>query len=244
MDEIDVHGELENVNRIFDEQLNRIRRLNDEGFHDEAIILTVTISEVILKDIFKLYREGWFNYEESIDYDSPSERAFENNTRIEHRLKICKYLKSIQAYDDFIKNSYVYQLQTPDSEIAPLYHTLFEDESKSKINFQKLNKNSNNAKKAYAIFFGIDLSKMLDKDEKISTKKWSSTIDLFEERHKIIHAGSSTALKKDDIEKVISSLEYLKSELLYKFKSYSVMNLNQYMSENQTPTPLKDLFDF
>ena len=226
MNATEMHDKLKNVSSIFEGHLNKIRELNNEGFHDEAIILTVTISEVILKDIFIIYKDDWFTYESSIIYEDSIDYKLENETRVNHKTKIRKYLESIRAYDDFIKNYYVYQ-QTSNPEIESIYQTLFKN-GKSKINFQDLTKgNDNSAINAYDIFFGMDLAEMFDINKDISERNLSLTVRLFKDRHKIIHTGSSTTLKIAEIEKVISSLEYLKTNLLNKFRQYTIMSLDR-----------------
>lgn len=222
-----VTSDFEKINNTFEEYLIKIRRLVDHDFCDEAIILTVTISEVYLKELFKMHNSYWF--------------AYENTNRIERRFKIYDYMTLIRARDDFIQNNYVYQLEKPDPELAAIYHTLFKKGGRSQINFQNLSNDSNSVKKAYKLFYDVDLVKMFGADKESSKKNFESTRDLFEERHKIIHDGKNTAFTKDDIETVISSLENLKSELPKKLGGLLV-GLDS-IADNQS-TQKKNPFEF
>jgi hypothetical protein len=206
----------------FNARSGKINALLDSNFKEEAVILTVTLFEVLLKDLFILCKDVWI-------YHEPSGMicASDNKARVEYREKIRNYLESIKAYDDFLKNYYVYQSKIPDPEIECLYKTLFG--KFDRINFQNLN-GTNGARKAYNAFFDIDLMDCLDSDNSLSRKKWEKLLKLIDERHKIIHHGVNTTMTTDEIKDILSALDFLKDSLLMKLLTYyraAISDLNQ-----------------
>ena len=91
---------------VYDANILKINTVLKNGFCDVAIIMTVSALEVLLTDLLEAYKDFWFR-----------SRAGGNINAIflENRVKIKKeirdYLKKIGAYDDFLRNYYIYQDQ-------------------------------------------------------------------------------------------------------------------------------------
>ena len=133
---------------------------------------------------------------------------------IEIRKKIRTYLKSIRVYDDFLRSYYIYQGQVPFADIESIFEALF-DNNNDKINFQNLTKD-NGVKKAYKAFFDINLTELFHEDINESGKMWTKLTDLFKDRHEIIHAGKNTSLSKEELNKLLESINVMKNNLLSK----------------------------
>lgn len=196
----------------FDANILKISSILDAGFCDIAIIMTVSALEVLLTDLFKEYKNHWFTSKAGGHINSVSLEK-----RLETRKELRKYFQSIRAYDDFLKNYYVYQDQI-DPEIDSAYETLFPEKGRNKLNFQNL-KGEDGVRKAYMLFFGVDLMEMLDPNENISYNKWNDLTNLFDERHKIIHRGNSTLLSQENIKDTLKSLLYMREKLAEEFIS-------------------------
>ncbi|HII00862.1 TPA: hypothetical protein HA351_04160 [Methanosarcinaceae archaeon] len=110
-----------------------------------------------------------------------------------------------------MKNYYVYQDQT-DPDIDSIYETLFFGNGRSKLNFQNL-KEDYGVRKAYNLFFNVDLMKMLDPNENESSNKWNDLNLLFKERHDIVHKGKGTSFSQDKIKEILKSLIYMRDRL-------------------------------
>lgn len=199
---------------IYHERVNRISDLIDKGYLEESVILIVTIFEVLLENVFKMNSKYWF-YEKNSQY--PSFSQFSNlptNDKVKYREKIRKYLKTINRYDEYLRNFYIYQGIVTNPEIHSLYFTIFDkDTDKSIINFQNLTEKYG-ARKAYLIFYDIDISFFLDPDSKASQNKWRLLVKLVNERHDIIHKGTKTTLTRQEILQILESIEYLKDHIL------------------------------
>lgn len=203
---------LKELNSAFDENIDRINKLIEAGFLNESVILLVTIFEVYFRDLAKISRCLWFG--------KPPKSlilALGNKETLEKRNKIKNFLQSIQSYEDFIQNYYVYQTSTNkstdrhligDPDIDTLYITLFGD-SKRRLNFQNL-KNKNGARNVYLEFYSFDFKKNLNQNSSISTDIWQNLIDFFEIRHNIIHRGGSSEYSKEEIKNILDSVLYLR----------------------------------
>jgi hypothetical protein len=200
---------------VYDKGKKRILKLLDSGFNEEAIILTVTICEVLLKDFCKTCKGVWIHHA----YGHSIQGLGIKKTH-EAKVRIRKYLTPANAYDNFLKSYYVHQggySEDPDREA--LYEVLFENDRF--LNFQNLKDNeAKGARKAYEFFFDIDLRGSLDSDRESSHRRWVQLQRLIEERHNIIHTGSDSTMTTVDIREVISSLDYLKEFLTNKIRSY------------------------
>jgi len=197
----------------FDANILKISSTLNAGFCDIAIIMTVSTLEVLLTDLFKEYKDHWFTW----IADGHINSVFIEKT-LKARKELRKYFQSIRAYDDFLKNYYVYQDQT-DPEIDSAYETIFPENGRSKLNFQNLN-GEDGVRKAYMFFFGVDLMEMLDPKKNVSYNKWNDLNNLFDERHKIIHRGNSTLLSQENIKDTLKSLLYMREKLAEKFISH------------------------
>lgn len=205
----------ENTVRVYDKGRERVLKLLKSDFKEEATILTVTICEVLLKDFCKTCKGVWIHHE----YGQTIQGLGIKKTH-DARVRIRKYLTSVNAYDNFLKSYYVHQggySEDPDREA--LHEALFENDRF--LNFQNLETGeARGAIKAYKFFFDIDLRENLDSDRELSLMKWEQLKKLTEERHNIIHRGSESVMKIDEIRQVISSLDYLKDFLTKEIGSY------------------------
>ncbi len=216
---------LKQTQLAFDKNIEKIRKLVDNNYFDESIILIVSIFEVFLRDSFRACYDVWFLHAplEAIQW-------LRNEERVEYRNNIRKYLESIGAFEEYLKNYYVYQDGIPDPEMISLYKTLFETRSKrGLINFQNLTER-NGARSAYLKVLDIDLMKLLDSDQNISNTNWEKLNQLFLERHEIIHNAHSTSLTKSNIHEILDSLEYLENALLENILRYYGSNLQELKS--------------
>jgi hypothetical protein len=203
---IEVHSQLSKIVDSFDLHTERIQKLLNLGYSDEAIILTVVVFEVLLKDMFKTCREAWIHCGKGSDISHMN-----LDDKFESRKKIKKYLEDVRAYDRFLKNYYVYQCDYPYPENETLYQTLFGGNNEV-INFQNI-KDDDGAYRAYKVFFNIDLMKCLHPKENVSHKKWDCLKILIEQRHQVVHSGVPTTLTKDEISDVLQSLIFMKGSL-------------------------------
>jgi len=148
MTESNINPKTQAIIDIFTAYDTNISRINDvikNGLCDIAVIMTVSAFEVLLADLFIKYKAHWFTSKAGGHIN-----AVHIEKRLEVRKEIRKYFKSINAYDDFVKNCYVYQDQI-DPEIDSAYETLFSDNGRSRLNFQNLN-DDYGARKAYNYF--------------------------------------------------------------------------------------------
>ena len=204
----------DNTIRVYDKGKERILKLLNSGFNEEAIILTVTICEVLLKDLCKTCKGVWIHHQYgNFTGGLPLKETSEFKKRIRD------YLTSLRAgaYDDFLKSYYVYRDVSIHADVDALNEILFE--KNDRINFQNLN-DERGARSAYKFFFDIDLKENLNSDRRTSLEKWNQLAKLIQERHDIIHAGSESTMTTDEIRDVISSLDFLKAFLISKIGSY------------------------
>lgn len=190
----------------YDRNISKINNIVNNDFLDAAIIMTVSAQEVLFTDLFKEYKPFWFTSKTGGHIN-----AVTREKTLEIKREIRAFLRSIKAYDDFLKNYYVYQDQI-NPDIDSVYETLFTGNGRSKLNFQNLHEDYG-ARKAYKLFFNIDLMEMLDPNEDKSSNKWTDLILFYEERHAIIHKGKSTSFSQDKIKEVLKSLIYMRDRL-------------------------------
>lgn len=213
-----IDNKRDEINRIFkafDYNVSLIEKCLNEDLREPAIILIVSTFEAFLRDIFILGKSRWFFH----NLDGPIPYMKKPDTRREIR----NYLQKIRLYDKFIQVRYIYSEVSPeDPDIMSLYEVLFgetkENDGKTgneKINFQNL-KNDNGAKVAYKKFFDVDLMNSLDEKSSTSYRMWEKLIELFNERHDIVHKGKVTTFSNDDIHEVLNSLQYMKNCLFNK----------------------------
>jgi hypothetical protein len=207
--------------RIIQNHNLRISELIKLGFKEEAIILTVTIFEILMKDFFWTSKDDWF-YIPSHQF---SELSFDEKLNI-HK-KIQKYLKDIHLLDEYLRNLYLYQNFSPNSEIECLFETLQKNERK--INFQNLT-DKNGVKNAYLTFFDIDISLSLDPDPKKSIEKWNRLNSLIKEWHDIIHKGKKSLLKEEQIFEILNSVDSITHSIVRKKYIYVKLNTNKAIS--------------
>jgi hypothetical protein len=225
---------------IYRERANRISDLINKGYLDESVILIVTIFEVLLENVFKMNSKFWF-YEKTSQY--PSFSQFSNlstNDKVKYREKIRKYLKTINRYDEYLRNFYIYQGIVTNPEVFSLYFTIFDkDTDKSIINFQNLTEKYG-ARKAYLIFYDIDISNFLDPDTQTSQKKWRLLVKLVNERHDIIHKGAKTTLTRQEILQILESIEYLKEHILMDMTSRIFTDIHKNVLDEISKTQTTD----
>ena len=164
-----------------------------------------------MKDAFKFCETLWFLH--------TREQANPKLVTPNARKTLRTYLKGINAYDEFLKTRYVYSYMS-DPDTISLNEVLFGDGMK-KINFQNL-KAKNGVKVAYKAFFDIDLCNILDTDERNSKKIWDKLIELFKERHEIVHKGKVTEFSEDEIRRVLGSIKYLEDCLIQKLINHEL----------------------
>lgn len=190
----------------FDQNVSRIEKHSDAGLSEESIILIVSTFEAFLRDTFVLCKSRWFFYTQ--------EGIIPYMEKPDTRRVVRGYLQKIRAYDEFLKTRYVYSEVSYDPDLISLYEVLFEG-GREKINFQNL-KGDYGVKVAYKTFFDIDLINLLDPDSSTSNERWKMLINLFEERHAIVHDGKATAMSKEDIRIVLDSIRCLEKHLFKK----------------------------
>ena len=100
--------------------LQRIKKLAQNNFVEESIILTVTTFEFSMRDLIKNSKNQWFLLSEFKLSDETPEK------KLEIRKKIKQYLEKTNLFDQYLKNLYLYQ-DIDNPEIEALYHTLFDD---------------------------------------------------------------------------------------------------------------------
>jgi hypothetical protein len=206
------------IRSTFDRNISQIERCLEGELNEAAIVLMVSVFETFLKDVFIFCKNDWFKHL----YENDKEAINDKETIRKIRRHIYKYLDKIKAFDDFMKMRYIYSyrgyLDSPKSnlfipsDIQPLFEVLFKkregkEEIRSKINFQNLKNGAYGVQEAYKTFLNINLKKCLDKD------KWNKLMELFVERHKIVHNGKETKFLKEDIRTVLDSIKYLKESL-------------------------------
>jgi hypothetical protein len=206
----------DNTIRVYENGKERILKLLDSGYKQEAIILSVTICEVLLKDFCRICKGVWIHHKYGLFI-----KGLNNKETHKFKMKIRDYLISIGAYDNFLKSYYIYQDTSLDPDVDALHEVLFE--KIERINFQNLN-DKRGARNAYKFFFDIDLKENLNSDRVVSFEKWDQLAKLIQERHNIIHAGSESTMIPDEIRDVIFSLDYLKEFLVNKIGSYYYSN--------------------
>jgi hypothetical protein len=207
--------------RIIQNHNSRISELIKLGFKEESVILTVTIFEILMKNFFWKSKDDWF-YIPSHQF---SELSFDEKLNI--RKKIQKYLKDIHLFDEYLRNLYLYQNFSPNSEIECLYETLHKNERK--INFQNLTA-KNGVKNAYLTFLDIDISMSLDPDPKKSIEKWARLNSLIKERHEIIHKGKKSSLKEEQILEILNSVDSITHSIIRKKYAYVKSNNDRAIS--------------
>ena len=121
----------DNTIRVYDKGKERILKLLNSGFNEEAIILTVTICEVLLKDLCKKCKGVWIHHKYGLFI-----KGLGNKETHKFKMKIRNYLISIRAYDNFLESYYVYQDTSLDPDVDALNEILFE--KNDHINFQNL----------------------------------------------------------------------------------------------------------
>lgn len=215
---IQIFKEFEIILNNFDINSKKIPTLLKQGYSNEAIILTVVIFEVLLKDLFKASRGAWIQFGQGHDiWKHELDSSKQEQNKIEARKIVIKYLESLGAYNNFLKNYYLYHDDYPYPETEILYNTLFVPSSK--INFQNIS-DEKGARHAYKIFLNIDLRNILDSDKEMSKDKWKKLNELIKQRHKIVHTGSSTTMSPTDIIDVLSALSFMKDSITKTIFSY------------------------
>ena len=197
--------ESDQILNTFDRNISQIENCLENDLKEVSIILIVTTFESFLKDVFKFCKTLWFSH--------TREQANPKLVTPKARENLRKYLKGINAYDEFLKTRYVYSY-TNDPDTISLNEVLFGG-GMEKINFQNL-KDKNSVKVAYIAFFDIYLYNLLDPDKRNSKKKWDKLIELFKERHEIVHEGKVTEFSEDEIRRVLGSIKYLEDCLIQK----------------------------
>jgi hypothetical protein len=198
----------------------RIVKLSQKKYTEESIILTVTIFEILMRNIVKDFKKEWFYLPQSQFSNLASDE------KLVIRKKIKKYLDELKLYDTYIKNIHLYQ-DIPNTEIEALYFTLFDDETNfTKINFQNLN-DKNGVKKLLTLLFDIDISRYLDSDAETAQKKWKLLDQLIKERHKIIHLGESTTLEPKQVIEVLNIIDLLNHNIQQKLLCFAFSELKQ-----------------
>ena len=199
--------ELQKISDVFDGHISRIEKLIDLEYLDEAVILIVSVTEVLLRDTFRSSKELWFYHQPYVTITT-----LDNHDHMETREKIKNYLDDIGVFDEYLKNYYVYERGSLDPETDSLDKTLFGGDI-SRLSFQRLNERRG-ARRAYKAFFDIELDKMLNFNVKKSQENWSGLIKLFKERHQVIHNGATSRFSKDELHEIISTLKHLRTSLL------------------------------
>ena len=195
----------------FDRNISQIEKCLKNDLKEVSIILIVTTFEALLKDTLKFCETSWFSH--------TTEQANSILVTPNARKTLVKYLKGINAYDEFLKIRYVYS-NTVNPDITSINEVLFGSQI-GKINFQNLT-NENGVKVAYKAFFDIEIYKLLDIDENNSNKMWEKLIALFDERHEIVHKGKVTEYSEDEICKVLGSIKHLEDCLIQKLINYEL----------------------
>lgn len=188
----------------FDRNVSQIEKCLENDLKEVSIILIVSTFEAFLKDTFKFCETLWFSH--TIEQANPKLRT------PNARKTLQKYLKGINAYDEFLKTRYVYS-NTVDPDTISLYEVLFEGRME-KINFQYLT-GKYGVRVAYKTFFDIDIRDLLDADKRTSQEiMWDKLDELFKERHEIVHTGKVTEFSEDEIRRVLESIKYLEDCLI------------------------------
>lgn len=208
---VEKKGKSDQILNTFDRNISQIEKCLERDLKEVSIILIVTTFEAFLKDAFKFCETLWFSH--------TTEQAIPKLVTPNARKTLRKYLKGINAYDEFLKTRYVYS-NMGDPDTISLYEVLFGSQM-GKINFQNL-KDKNGVKVAYKAFFDIDLYNLLDTDERNSNKMWDKLIELFKERHEIVHEGKVTEFSEDEIRRVLGSIKYLEDCLIQKLINYEL----------------------
>jgi hypothetical protein len=196
--------DLTRINDTYQRNLKKTIKLVNMDFRDESIIVITTILEVFLRDMFRSCHHQWFHHK-----PNESIAMLPLNKRLLYRQQIKEYLESINAYDEYLKNYYLFQDYT-DPETDCLNETLFG--KYSKINFQNLT-DTKGAKRAYKVFFGIDLVKLLDTEKTEQNKKWNKILEIIKERHEIIHNGKNTNFSVDTIHEIIEIIDKMRFDI-------------------------------
>ena len=185
---------------VYDTNILKISTILKSGFCGVAIIMTVSALEVLLTDLLEAYKDFWFRSRAGGNINA----VFLEN-RLKIRKEISDYLKLIGVYDDFLRSYYIYQDQL-DPEIDSIYEIIFPGKGRpglNRLNFQNVESN-NGARKAYKLFFDVDLMEMLDSNKNGSSKKWNELILFIRERHEIIHRGKSTLFSQERIKDTLT----------------------------------------
>lgn len=187
----------------FNRNVSQIEKCLEYDLKEVSIILIVSTFESFLNDVFMFCETLWFSH--------TREHINPKLTTPNARKTLRKYLKNINAYDDFLKTRYVYSNMSNPDTIS--LKDIFKDERR--ISFQNL-KSNRGVKVAYKAFFDIDIYRILDADESNSFKMWEDLNRLFEERHEIMHEGKVTEFSEDEIRRVLGSIKYLEDCLIQK----------------------------
>ena len=204
--------EITRIIGTFDRNVSRIEKHLGGGLSEESVILIVSTFEAFLRDTFVLGKSRWFFHTQ--------EGIIPYMKKPDTRRAIRRYLQKIRAYDEFLKTRYIYSEVSHDPDLISLYEVLFE-RGQEKINFQNL-KGDYGVKGAYKTFFGIDILNLLDHDNSTSHKKWKMLINLFEERHAIVHDGKATTMSQKDICIVLDSIKCLEKYLFKKLIIFEI----------------------
>jgi hypothetical protein len=191
-----------------------IQELAKKDYRDEAIILSITYFEILMRDLIKENKDSWFLLPSS----QFSQLSPENKELL--RKKIRKYLENLNLYEEYLKNIHLYQDIKLNPEIEALYYTLFDDENEiEKIKFQNLSA-KNGVKEAIKFFYDINIVNCFDTDRSTSHKKWSLLSEFIQERHNIVHSGDRTKFTAEEIIRNLASIENVISVVRQKQLNY------------------------
>lgn len=189
-----------------------IVELVNKKYIEESIILTVTFFEFLMRDLVKFFKAVWFYFPLFHFSELPLDK------KLVIRKKIKKYLKSKKLYNQYIRNTHLYQ-DSPDLEIEALYHTLFDEERDlDRINFQ----NIVDVKEIVNFLYDINIVDCLDLDKTKSHRKYNSLEKLIKDRHEIIHKGDPATRKPEEIIEVIKTIGELEHNILQKLLRFGI----------------------
>jgi hypothetical protein len=94
----EIKKEILKISENIDRHLNKIQKLLELGYLDEAVILTVVIFEVLLKDLFKTCKGVWIHCGSGSDIS-----CMDNEKKFQSRKIIKDYLEEIRVYNNFLK---------------------------------------------------------------------------------------------------------------------------------------------
>src|SRR5208337_2954199 len=120
-----------NTIQVYDKGKERILKLLNSEFKEEAVVLTASICEVLLKDFCKVCRSAWFYHLHNHHVNWTNKEGLH-----EYKIEIRTYLSSIKAYNNFLESYYVYQGTSDEPDFEALYEILFGENDR--LNFQNL----------------------------------------------------------------------------------------------------------